>query len=168
MNAIVNSTFRRQIDTGVMLTSQFTLLWIVARVADWIVRSTAVPVPSTAIGLALMLILLATGAIRLSWVEQGANILVRHLTVFFLPITVGLSALADQFAGILLELATVLVASTLAGIATAGIAARRVSQQPSKDNAVLPLNGTPAITAPGWPDPETNYVLVSSERDRTV
>jgi holin-like protein len=53
------------------------------------------PLPGNLVGMLLLLALLASGVVRLSWIESGASILLRHLAFFFVPIAVGLMAFTD-------------------------------------------------------------------------
>lgn len=48
------------------------------------------PVPGSVIGLAVLYALLQTRVIKLSWVEAGADFLLGHLMLFFVPAMLGL------------------------------------------------------------------------------
>ena len=54
-----------------------------------------VPLPGNLVGMLLLLALLSSGVVRLSWIESGASLLLGHLAFFFVPIAVGLMAFAD-------------------------------------------------------------------------
>lgn len=48
-----------------------------------------IPLPPNVIGLILFVICLFTGWIRLEWVEQSAQFLLKHMMLFFAPYIVG-------------------------------------------------------------------------------
>jgi holin-like protein len=60
-------------------------LWIGEVVSTWIGQR----LPGSIIGMLLLAGLLGSGLIRLSWVEAGANFLVRWMSLLFVPIGVG-------------------------------------------------------------------------------
>jgi holin-like protein len=49
-----------------------------------------VPIPGGVLGLLLFYFALQLGLIKLHWVERGANLLLRHMVLLFVPLTVGL------------------------------------------------------------------------------
>jgi holin-like protein len=49
-----------------------------------------VPIPGGVLGLLLLYFCLQLGLLKLSWVERGAIMLLRHMVLFFVPLTVGL------------------------------------------------------------------------------
>ncbi len=71
-------------------------------------------------GMLLLFILLWTGVIRLKWVEVASGVLIKHLSFFFIPISVGLMTLGSVFIKSGLGLLTALVVSTMLGIIVSG------------------------------------------------
>lgn len=49
-----------------------------------------VPIPGGVLGLLLFYFSLILGLTKLQWVERGANLLLRHMVLLFVPLTVGL------------------------------------------------------------------------------
>lgn len=47
------------------------------------------PVPGSIIGMFLLFMGLLTGVIKLSWIEKIAQLHIKHLTLLFIPFTVG-------------------------------------------------------------------------------
>jgi len=47
----------------------------------------------------ILFLLLVTNMIKLSWIEAGANFFIKHLTLFFIPITVGIINYLELFTG---------------------------------------------------------------------
>lgn len=78
------------------------------------------PLPGNLIGMLLLLALLASGLVRLRWIESGALFLLRHLAFFFIPIAVGLMAFIDVFQRDGLSWLVTLVVAAGVGIWAAG------------------------------------------------
>ncbi|MDE3838916.1 murein hydrolase regulator LrgA [Bacillus methanolicus] len=83
-----------------------------------------IPISGNVIGMILLFILLTTGIIRIDWIETAANVLIKHLGFFFIPISVGLMTLGKVFINNGLALMIILFASAFIGIAFSGLAAQ--------------------------------------------
>lgn len=68
-----------------------------------------VPLPASVIGLLLLVIALATGVVKIEWVERSAAFMLRHMMLLFVPILAGLPALSAD----LRRDAVALIASTV-------------------------------------------------------
>lgn len=79
-----------------------------------------IPLPGNMLGMVLLFALLASGIIRLHWVEAGATLLLKHLAFFFVPIAVGLMSMGDLLLESGMALLFVLLASAAVGIVLAG------------------------------------------------
>jgi holin-like protein len=79
-----------------------------------------VPLPSNVIGLILLVISLFLGWVKLEWIEQTANFLLKHMMIFFAPAIVGVmvffSRIGDEWVAISLGL----VLSTLSVLLVTG------------------------------------------------
>lgn len=83
-----------------------------------------VPIPGGVLGLLLFYFALVSGLLKLRWVEDAANFLLRHMVLLFVPLTVGLidlGPLLSRQAGAILAS---LVLSFVAVLLTAGLLAR--------------------------------------------
>ena len=69
---------------------QISLLWVIFEIGKFLVRITNLPIPGNVLGMILLFVLLLTGIVPITWVEEGANSLLKHLAFFFIPIAVGL------------------------------------------------------------------------------
>ena len=76
--------------------------------------------PGNLIGMLMLLTLLSSGIVRLSWVELGANVLLKHLAFFFVPIAVGLMAFSSSLQTDGIAWLITLVVAAGAGILSAG------------------------------------------------
>ena len=99
-----------------LLTAIFLLGSALAQRLPW-------PVPGNVVGLAILLVLLLSGAVRLVWEEVGADFLVGNLLLFFIPAAVGIV----QYTGLVethgLGLVLIIGASTALVMAASGLAA---------------------------------------------
>ena len=64
---------------------QIVLLGLIWLAGEAVVRLTGLPVPGGIVGLALLLVLLATGRISLQSLRQGANWFLAEMLLFFVP-----------------------------------------------------------------------------------
>ena len=130
---------RRSIATAIRVLAQVWAFWLIAEIGYAIVGRLGLPLPGNLVGMVLLLVLLASGIVRPSWVEPAATLLVRHLAFFFVPIAVGLMTLGDVLRAQGIGLLAVVLASAGAGIAAAGVvtqvAARRLPPEPATDPA---------------------------------
>ena len=110
------------------LAVQFFLLVAVSLFAELAVASIHLPVPSNAVGMLLLFLLLQSGLLDLELVNAAAALLVRHLAFFFVPIAVGLMAYRELLATTGLALLLVIAASALVGMLAAGLVAQLVKR----------------------------------------
>lgn len=106
------------------LAGQAALLSSIFLVSSAIVDLLRIPVPSNLLALLLLLVLLMTGLLRLAYVEELATFLLRHLTFFFVPFTVGLLAQSALLSSTGAALLVSLIVATGVGIVVAGLAAQ--------------------------------------------
>ncbi|TGE34335.1 CidA/LrgA family protein [Desulfosporosinus sp. Sb-LF] len=71
-------------------TSQIALLWLIYKLGNIVAETTNFPIPGNVFGMIILFLLMLTGIIQLEWIEEGADLLFKHLAFFFIPIAVGL------------------------------------------------------------------------------
>ncbi len=79
-----------------------------------------VPLPGSVLGLILFTLALLLGLIRLEWVERSSLLLVRHMTLLFIPLMAGLATMTAELRKNGVALLASLVASLLAVLLTTG------------------------------------------------
>lgn len=66
------------------------------------------PLPGNITGMLMLTLALTTGVVKLDWVEQASELLIRHMMLFFVPILVGVASylgiIADNPIGLLLAM----------------------------------------------------------------
>lgn len=99
---------------------QLLVLWLIYQVGIYMVKISHLPIPGNVMGMLILFILLCTGIIRLDWVDKVSSLLIKHLSFFFIPVSVGLMTLGQVFIKNGIALIIVLVISTLVGIVVSG------------------------------------------------
>lgn len=82
------------------------------------------PVPGNVLGLALLFLGLQSGLVKLAWVEEAADFLLRHLVCFFIAAAVDLMNWGGVFRRHGFRLALVVGAGTLLTLLVSGGAAQ--------------------------------------------
>lgn len=83
-------------------------------------RFLALPIPGNVIGMALMLVALATGMVREESVSEAGELLLKYLALFFVPAGVGVMLYFDLIAREWLPIVVGTVASTFVVMAVTG------------------------------------------------
>lgn len=117
------------------LLLQLAFLILLNQIGFWIAKVLHLPVPGNVIGMILLFLLLLSGVIKLEWIEMASGILIRNMSFFFVPISVGLMTLGYVFITDGIGIMIVLVFSAVIGIVMTGtsfkvIANRKVRAQP--------------------------------------
>lgn len=93
-----------------------------------------VPLPANVIGLILFVAALFGGIVKLPWVEESAQFLLRHMLLFFAPVVVGTIAFArllgDQWFSVVIGL----VGSWLAVMLVTGWTASALIREPHRED----------------------------------
>ena len=95
-------------------------LILINKAGFYIVEIFNLRIPGNVLGMILLFVLLWTRVVRLEWFEGAADFLVRHLSFFFVPISVGLMTLGGIIAENGIQLAVILVLSAIVGMVFAG------------------------------------------------
>jgi holin-like protein len=81
------------------IAAQIAALAAIFHLGSFAVERLHLPVPGNVLGMLMLFGLLCTGVVREGWIADGAGLLTRHLSFFFIPIVVGLI----DWAGLLVE-----------------------------------------------------------------
>jgi holin-like protein len=79
-----------------------------------------VPLPAGVLGLLLFLGALVTRVVKLKWVEETADLMVRHMLLLFVPLLAGLTVMGDVLRHDALALVASIVVSLVAVLLTTG------------------------------------------------
>lgn len=100
---------------------QFGLIMVVLMVSQIIQTELNLPIPGTVLGMVILLGLMVFKIIPLKLVEKAADVLIRHLSIMFVPIGVGLMTVAYLMEGHILALFIVLGVSLVVVMVTTGL-----------------------------------------------
>jgi len=97
------------------------ILYGIYWIGTWIERIFHLPVPGSVIGMILLFLLLQTNIIKLSWIREGTDFFIKHLTLFFIPATVGIINYLELFIGKGFLLVVITIISTVLVMAGSGL-----------------------------------------------
>jgi holin-like protein len=83
-----------------------------------------IPIPGGVLGLLLFYLGLASGLVRLVWVEKTATLLLRHMVLLFVPLAVGLMEMGQVIARQAVPIVASLLVSWVAVLLTTGLLGR--------------------------------------------
>ncbi len=89
-------------------------------VGEFIVWLTGMAVPSSILGMLLLTTLLKLGVVKLEWVENTSNFLVKNMGFFFVPPGVALMLYFDVIKAEFLPIVVATVVSTILVLVTTG------------------------------------------------
>lgn len=99
----------------------FFILMLCFYLGDIIQKSLHLIAPGAVIGMAILLILLLTKAVKLSDVEISANFIVANMMLTFIPGGVKLISVKDELFQNLVPILAILIVSTLATMVVTGL-----------------------------------------------
>jgi len=94
-----------------------------------------IPIPGGVLGLLLFYLGLASGVVRLGWVEKTASLLLRHMVLLFVPLTVGLMEMGQVISRDAVPIVASLLVSWVAVLLTTGLLG----------GWMLPADGEPVV-----------------------
>ena len=121
---------------GLLITAQAGGFWAISEAGFALTRRFGVALPGNLLGMVMLFVLMASGIVRLEWVNAGATFLLRHLAFFFIPIAVGLMTMGELMRSHGIAILAVLVASAAAGILVSGRVVQSLARRhPAKSAA---------------------------------
>ena len=118
----------------VQFLGQLALLSAIYLGGNWAVKALGWPIPGNVVGILVLYVLLNTGVIRLEWVQDAADFLLKHLVFFFIPVAVDLMNWGSVFRRYALPLTLAIGVSTVATYLVTG----SVAQWLQKDRQPCP------------------------------
>ena len=107
----------------------FAIILGVTLAAELLHAFLPLPVPASIYGMVLMLILLATGLVKLDKVKRAGSFLLEIMPVMFIPAAVGLIEIITDMKGALLPIAGVIVLTTIIVMAVTGRTAQWIMER---------------------------------------
>lgn len=100
---------------------QLGLLLLILWIGQTIQAVFGLSLPGNVLGMMILLLLLLTGIIPLKLVEKASDVLLTHLTFFFIPTGVAVMTVAYLFEGNILRLFIIAIVGMLVVMATTGL-----------------------------------------------
>lgn len=75
------------------------ILYAFYYIGVWIQTTFNLFVPGSIIGMLLFFLLLTTKVLKVKWIENGTQFLLRHMPLLFVPVTVGIINYLNLFSG---------------------------------------------------------------------
>lgn len=116
------------------MTGQVILLWFIYWLGNQITFITGLPIPGTMFGMVLLFLLLSCGIIKLSYIQEAADFLLKHMLFFFIPIAVGLMDWGAVFYEHAVVLTIAIVAGAVLPFFTVGIISQLIHKEEKKCN----------------------------------
>ncbi|SHI48713.1 holin-like protein [Malonomonas rubra DSM 5091] len=105
------------------------LLLLFQFVGEGLSRLLGLPIPGNVIGMALMLLALVQGWVKVKWLEQAADLLLSYMALFFVPAGVGVMLYFDLIAREWLPIVAGTVISTFVVLAVTGWCEKLLDKQ---------------------------------------
>lgn len=104
----------------IIVILQLLFLWLLNELGYFLVKAFHLPMPGNVIGMVMLFLLLITGVVKLSWIEDASSLLIKHLAFFFIPIAVGLMNFGSLFLKSGLSFLIVVIGSIVVGMYVTG------------------------------------------------
>ncbi len=107
----------------------FVLLLLFQFVGEGLSAWFDLPMPGNVIGMALLLLALICGWVKLEWLQEAADLLLRYMAMFFVPAGVGVMLYFDLISREWLPIIAGTVISTFVVMAVTGWTMKYLDQQ---------------------------------------
>ena len=105
---------------------QLAILFALCAAGDLLSLLTAGRLPGNVLGMMLLFVLLVTGLLRLSHIEDAADFFLKNMAFFFLPACLGVLEIYDEIRDVVLPLLAVCLLTTLLTAAVTAAVVRLV------------------------------------------
>jgi len=102
------------------IIGQIAVLYLLSEFGKWLMAILHIKFPGSIIGLVILFILLITKIIPESWIASGAEILLAYMTLFFIPVTVGIVNYSELLSWQGLVIIGIILVSTIVSIVASG------------------------------------------------
>jgi holin-like protein len=115
-----------------------TVLLLFQCVGEGVSYGLSLPVPGPVVGMVLLFVFLLIRPSAIAMVEPSADLLLKHLSLLFVPAGVGVMAFGTQVHGEWLAIVVALFASTLLAIAVTALVTRALMRVTGHDDLPPP------------------------------
>ena len=114
---------------------QFSIILLISLVGEALSYLIPLPIPASIYGIALLFLLLCTGALRVESIREVSSFLIAIMPVMFIPAAVGLMESFGLLLPALPAYIVITLVSTIAVMAVAGRAAQAVIRRSSGEES---------------------------------
>ena len=114
---------------------QFSIILLISLVGEALSALIPLPIPASIYGIALLFLLLCTGALRVESIREVSSFLIAIMPVMFIPAAVGLTESFGLLLPALPAYTVITLVSTIAVMAVAGRAAQAVIRRASGEES---------------------------------
>ena len=115
---------------------QFSIILLISLVGEALSFLIPLPIPASIYGIALLFLLLCTGALRVESVKEASSFLIAIMPVMFIPAGVGLMESFGLLLPALPAYAVITLVSTIAVMVVSGLATQAViRKKPREENS---------------------------------
>ncbi|MFD3259240.1 CidA/LrgA family holin-like protein [Paenibacillus lentus] len=108
---------------------QVILLFFISMAMNQLAELLHLPIPGSILGIIVIFALLKTNVIKLTWIEQGANLLLAELLLFFIPSAVGIIKYIPLLESDGVRILVVVVSSTFIVMLSSGLIASQITKR---------------------------------------
>lgn len=116
------------------LLFEFGIILFITFLGEALYAVLPLPIPSSIYGLLLMLLALCTGFVKLEKVKHAADFLIEIMPPMFIPAAVGLVAVWESLAPMLLPVSVIIAVTTVLVMAATGRTAQAVIRGKKRRN----------------------------------
>ncbi|WP_102345235.1 CidA/LrgA family protein [Bacillus sp. Marseille-P3661] len=117
---------------GIQIIFQILILYGFYYLGSWVQVTFQLLMPGSIIGMLLLFCLLCTKIFKLNWIDQGASFLLTHLSLLFVPVTVGIVDFFDLFRGKGLLSVVVIIVSTITVMVVSAVVSQAIARKSEK------------------------------------
>lgn len=100
---------------------QFSIILIILFTGQILQQKYSLPMPSTVLGMIILLLLLMARIIKIENIEKITKALLDHLTLFFVPVGIEIMTMFDKVKDIWVPLLIIIFTSTIVVMAVTGL-----------------------------------------------
>lgn len=108
---------------------QVILLFLISVAMNRLAELLHLPIPGSILGIIVIFALLKTKVIKLTWIEQGANLLLAELLLFFIPSAVGIMKYIPLLESDGVRILVVVISSTFIVMLSSGLIASKITKR---------------------------------------
>lgn len=111
------------------MIKQFTIIVSILAVSYMLEIGLGLPIPASIIGVLLLLLLLLTKIIKLKQVEKISDLLQKEITLFIIPLSIGIIETTHLFEGKFILTVVIVAVSTAISIFTTGLIMKLIMKE---------------------------------------